>query len=213
MDLNGVFDAATQAAGSVAASQATNTNTPNSATAAENTAAAVDSTAVVYEKSKLSKAEASSKKTYTPNMEVVNKLKSQAQQRADQLQSLVDTLMKKQGETHAKANAFTSEFWTKFAASGQTVDELAVKQAQEDIAEGGYWSVGETSSRILDFAKAVTGGEPDKIDEMQAAFEKGFKQATRAWGTELPSISQDTYKAVMDGFDAWRKESGTEVEA
>lgn len=213
MDLNGVFDAATQAAGSVAASQATNTNTPNSATVAENTAAAVDSTAVVYEKSKLSKAEASSKKTYTPNMEVVNKLKSQAQQRADQLQSLVDTLMKKQGETHAKANAFTSEFWTKFAASGQTVDELAVKQAQEDIAEGGYWSVGETSSRILDFAKALTGGDPDKIDEMQAAFEKGFKQATRAWGTELPSISQDTYKAVMDGFDAWRKESGTEVEA
>ena len=36
---------------------------------------------------------------------------------------------------------------------------------------------------------------------MRKAFEKGFKQATKAWGQELPGISQDTYKAVEKMFD------------
>ena len=88
-----------------------------------------------------------------------------------------------------------------------------MKQAQEDIADGGYWSVKETSSRILDFAKALTGGDPDKIDEMEKAFEKGYKQATKEWGDELPSSSGETYKAVKEGFSQWRKEPGLEQEA
>ena len=36
---------------------------------------------------------------------------------------------------------------------------------------------------------------------MRQAFIKGYKQATKTWGRELPQISQDTYKAVMEKFD------------
>ena len=37
---------------------------------------------------------------------------------------------------------------------------------QKDIAEDGYWGVEKTSDRILDFAKALSGGDKDKADEL-----------------------------------------------
>lgn len=39
------------------------------------------------------------------------------------------------------------------------------------------------------------------MKQMQAAVEKGFKEATKSWGKELPDISNNTYDAVMKKFD------------
>ena len=36
---------------------------------------------------------------------------------------------------------------------------------------------------------------------MQAAMEKGFKKATKAWGGELPGICQETMAAANKLFD------------
>ena len=48
---------------------------------------------------------------------------------------------------------------------------------------------------------------------MQAAVEKGFKQATGAWGRELPSICKDTFDATNKLFDDYyaSKEEQTEI--
>ena len=43
--------------------------------------------------------------------------------------------------------------------------------------------------------------------EMLEAFKKGYKQAEEAWGGEVPEISQKTYDAVLEKFDAWKKEA------
>ena len=95
------------------------------------------------------------------------------------------------------------DMW-KFLAKGNFTVSADVKaQAQADIAEDGYWGVEQTSDRIVEFAKALTGGDTSKIEEMRAAFEKGFKAATGAWGSKLPSISNSTYDAVMKKFDEW----------
>ena len=91
-----------------------------------------------------------------------------------------------------------------------TVDPETKAQAQADIAEGGYWSVEETSKRILDFATAITGGDPSKLENMRDAFLKGYKQAEETWGGKLPEISQKTYDAVLKGFDEKAKEYGLE---
>ena len=61
-----------------------------------------------------------------------------------------------------------------------TVDADTIAQAKKDIAEDGYWGVEKTSDRILDFAKALSGGDKDKADELLNAFKKGFSQATGA---------------------------------
>lgn len=154
-------------------------------------------TGVVYEPSNESKAAASAKKTYTPNTELLNKLKADAEARAQQLRSLVEKMMAGQASTYGKA----TDMWQFLRSGNYTVDPATRLQAQADIAEDGYWGVTQTSDRIIDFANALTGGDPDKIEDMRAAFEKGYKQAEKTWGGSLPDISQRTYDAVMKKFD------------
>lgn len=193
MDVNGVT--------SSYATNSTPATTSTKSTAAVATDNASKDTAVVYESS----AKKSTGKTYTPNTAVVNQMKADAEARTSQLRSLVEELISKQGNSYSIGT--DSDMWKLLRSGNLTIDEAAKKQAQEDISENGYWGVSQTSSRILDFAKALSGGDPDKIDAMQKAFEKGFKQATKEWGDTLPSISQDTYKAVQEGFDKWREEA------
>jgi len=195
MSVNGVTS--TQAAA------AYNYTTPTESTTAgktESTRAESTNTAykdgAVYEPSK-SDAAASTKKTYKPDTQMINKLKADADARTQQLRSLVEKMMTGQAKTYGKAN----DIWSFLREGNYTVDPATRMQAQADIAEDGYWGVKQTSSRILDFATALTGGDPDKIEEMRAAFQKGYKQAEKTWGGKLPDISQQTYDAVMKGFD------------
>ncbi len=142
-------------------------------------------------------------KTYKQNTELINKMKADAEAHTKQLQNIVQQLMSKQTETFGIAN----DMW-KFLASGKfEVDAATKAQAQEDISEDGYWGVKQTSNRILDFATALTGGDPSKIEDMRKAFEKGYKQAEDTWGGELPEISKQTYDAVMAGFDKMAEEA------
>lgn len=155
---------------------------------------------VVYEKS--NDTNTVTKKT---NSALVAKLKADAEQRTSQLRSLVEKMMVQQGQTIGKAD----DMW-KFLAKGDfTVDAATKAQAQADIAEDGYWGVAQTSDRILDFAKALSGNDPDKADELLNAFKKGFGEATKSWGDKLPDISQRTYDAVVEKFNAWK--NGTAV--
>ena len=141
---------------------------------------------------------------YTQNTNLVNKMKADAEAHAKQLQSIVEKLMSQQGDTFNKANGI----WSVLASGNLKVDAATQAQAQKDIAEDGYWGVEQTSDRIIDFANALTGGDPDKIEEMREAFKKGYKQAEETWGGQLPDISQRTYDAVMEKFDKMAEEAG-----
>lgn len=152
----------------------------------------------------------SSSKTGKTNQALVAQMKADLEARTNQLKSLVEDMLSKQGNTFAIANYSEDEdgIW-KFLASGEyTVDEAAKIKAQEEISENGYWGVKQTSERIVSFAKALTGGDASKLEEMRDAFEKGFAAATKAWGKDLPEISNQTYDAVLKGFDEWAKEAG-----
>lgn len=178
---------------------------PAKTTTTDNTTTkAAEESGVVYEPSKTTATD-SAKKTYTPDTNLIAKLKADAAERTAQLESLVQKLMSNQGNAYGEA----TDMWQFLASGNYTVSEAAKAQAQADIAEDGYWGVNQTSDRILDMAKALTGGDPDKIEEMKSAFEKGFKAATKAWGKELPDISSQTYDAVMSKFDKWAEESAT----
>ena len=194
MNVNGITTT-TNAYTSTAAAK-TETAAKTSATTTTN------DTGVVYEPSNTT-ATNNTKKTYTQNIDLVNKLKADAEARTAQLRSLVEKLMAGQGNAIGTAD----DMWAFLRKGDFTVDAATKAQAQADIAEDGYWGVTATSDRILDFAKALTGGDPSKIEEMREAFEKGFKQATETWGGELPEISQKTYEAVLSKFDAWAAEA------
>ena len=178
------------------------TSAAASGTTSRNTAA--KDTGVIYEKSTDTKTSGVTKKTDTA---LVAKLKADAEERTSQLRSLVEKMMTKQGIAIGTAD----DMW-KFLAKGDfTVDAETKAQAEADIAEDGYWGVEQTSERILDFAKALSGNDPDKADLLLDAFKKGFKEATKTWGDELPDISKRTYDAVLEKFDKWKNGSSDDT--
>lgn len=204
MSVNGVTS--NQAINAYASYSATARKAEQAAENTQNTNQAED-TGVVYEPSREQSAD-SVKKTYTPDTKLINKLKADAEARTQQLRSLVEQMMGKQVNAYGQAN----DIWKFLAKGDYTVDPVTKAQAQADIAEDGYWGVNQTSDRIVQFATALTGGDPDKIEEMRAAFEKGFKQAEKTWGGKLPDISQRTYEAVMEKFDKLAADAGKVTE-
>ena len=130
---------------------------------------------------------------------IVSQLKSAAEQRQNQLISLVQKTLSGQAGTYGKATG--DDIWKTLAGGTFTVDAATKSQAQNDISEDGYWGVKQTSQRLFDFACALAGDDVDKMKEMQKALEKGFKLATQAWGKELPSICSDTINAANNLFE------------
>ena len=139
---------------------------------------------------------------------IVEQMKLDVEQRTAQLQDLVRNMM----YTQAGVSENGDDIW-KFLASGKYTVTPEVKQAAQDsIGKDGYWGVDQTSGRILSFAKALSGNDPQKADLMLDAFKKGYEKAMGAWGKELPDISKQTYDAVLEKFDKW-KNGTTEVPA
>ncbi|MCM1123141.1 MAG: hypothetical protein NC416_11205 [Eubacterium sp.] len=200
MSVNGVTGATNTYDAAYLANQTVAAKPAEENTSAEKAAEDKKDTGVVYEASK----DTGAKKTYTQNTNLVNKMKADAEAHAQQLQNIVQQLMTKQGQTYNNANGI----WSILSSGNFTVDAATKAQAEKDIAEDGYWGVQQTSDRIIDFATALTGGDPNKIEEMREAFKKGYKQAEKTWGGELPDISKRTYDAVMEKFDKMAEEAG-----
>ena len=205
MSVNGVTSSQAAAAYSYSATESVKADTKAAETAASKETSKSEETSadkgVVYEQSGAK--DNVGKTTYKPDTNLINKMKADADARTAQLRSLVEKMMTGQANTYGKAN----DIWSFLRSGNYTVDPATKAQAQADIAEDGYWGVNQTSDRIIDFAKALTGGDPDKIEDMRAAFEKGFKKAGKTWGGDLPDISQRTYDAVMEKFDQMAEEA------
>lgn len=158
--------------------------------------------AAVYEKQQ----ESSPVTNYTINKmtkeqraSLVEKLKEDQAARQQSLVELAQSMITKQSHTFVIASE--DDVW-KFLASGDyTVDAETKAKAQEDISEDGYYGVKQTSQRLFDFACALAGDDVDKMKEMQAAIEKGYKKAEKTWGKELPEICQQTLDATNKMFD------------
>ena len=104
-------------------------------------------------------------------------------------------------------------------ASRFALPEVATnaEDAAKAIAPGGDWSVDAVSSRIFDLATAIAGNDPERLSQMRAAVEEGFKQAGLTWKdatgqSKLPDISNQTYTEIMSRFDNRANElNGTSV--
>lgn len=180
------------------ASAATSTVATDSKASSKKTESSKNDTAagVIYEKGSSDKSSSSQK---TQNSALIAKMKADSDNRISQLRGIVEQMMSKQGAAIGKAD----DMWSFLAGGNFTVSADVKAQAQADIAEDGYWGVNQTSDRILDFAKALSGNDKSKAQELADAFKKGFDQATKAWGGKLPDISQQTYDKVLEKFDNW----------
>ena len=114
----------------------------------------------------------------------------------------VRDMLSKQG----KEVAIGEGIWKTLASGDFEVDAETQAAAKEAISENGYWGVKQTATRIVNFAKALVGGDPRRVECMREAFIKGFNAATETWGSALPDITNDTYDTAMKLFDDWAKE-------
>ena len=134
------------------------------------------------------------KKSAADRAAIVEQMKKDLANRKNQLSDLVSQMLSKQAGTSKLADLFTPDKLRNVSAED-------IAKAKDDISEDGYWGVKQTSQRLFDFASALAGDDVEKMKEMQAAMEKGFKQATKAWGQELPGICKDTLNAANKLFD------------
>ena len=169
------------------ATETSDTTSTTSSTKTENSA--------VYESS-------SKKLSKEDNAALIQKLKADTDARVSQLRSLVEKMFTKQGQK-VKDN---DSMWSMLASGNFTVDAETAAAAKAEISEDGYWGVNQTSDRIFEMAKALSGGDDAKMDKMLSAFKKGFQEATKSWGRSLPDISQKTYDAVLEKFKNYKSD-------
>ena len=88
---------------------------------------------------------------------------------------------------------------------GKTADisTMTPNEAQKLVGEDGYWGAKQTSDRIFQQAVGISGNDPTKIDKIKEGILKGFEMAKKAFGGELPAISQQTLEAVMKKLEDW----------
>ena len=177
------------------------TNKVNTTTEYDNASKATEASASSKSNSFSEKAAVYESSSKTDRSAIIAKMKQDSEARVSQLKSLVEQMFRKQGQVFNDADSM----WKALANGELEVDEETAAKAKEEISEDGYWGVKQTSERIFDFAMALSGGDKNTMEEMRAAFEKGFKEATGSWGKELPEISQKTYDAVQDKFDNYLK--------
>jgi hypothetical protein len=174
--------------------------------------------AATYEKG----AAATSAPTYTRDRAAIRELRIQDRAYIQSLQTLVSQLVSQvnqnsmsRGGNNFRLNPNNVEsYWDVLLDNGDgtfswhpdlspEARNALISKAQEDIGENGYYGVKQTSQRLLDFAKAITGGDPSKIEDMRKYIQKGFDEVERMFGGTLPQISYQTLAAVMQGLDEW----------
>lgn len=123
----------------------------------------------------------------------IDKMIQESNQKMENFKNLIRTLIEKQGGTVEAA--LTGKFTVK-------IDEATRLEAAEAISEDGEFGVAKTAERIVNFAKAISGGDVSKLKTLKDAIKKGFDEAEDILG-ELPEVSKETYKEIMRQLDQW----------
>lgn len=126
----------------------------------------------------------------------IDRIWKEAQRASESLRSLVEKLIRKQTEESDVFNVKVTVI-----VEGENITE-----AGNTFFDDEEWGVAAVSSRIVDFAKSLAGGDKSKISVLRDAIEQGFKAAEEAFGGELPEISKKTYDEVMKQLDNWEQE-------
>ncbi|MGN1349561.1 MAG: hypothetical protein ACI4VM_01015 [Anaerovoracaceae bacterium] len=127
----------------------------------------------------------------------------------------VDSLVQ---ENNQRMQDFTAKLMSMVSKKGETanakifglnlnVTQKDIEEAKASIEEGGQWSVGVVSDRIMNMAYALSGGDESKLSTLKNAVLEGFRQAgfDPDNRSSMPSITGETYDEILSRFDDWEK--------
>jgi hypothetical protein len=85
---------------------------------------------------------------------------------------------------------------------GKPITELSKEEASELVAEDGFFGVDKTSQRVANFVFNFSGDDLDILEKGREGIVKGFEDAQKMWGGELPEISHQTQAKTLELIDA-----------
>jgi len=168
--------------------------------------------AAVYEKSNPA---TTGTRTYSRDTVTLNDINAQVETKLSSLRLAVENLVAMQGVKSGESQGLSYDQimqkydgkLKEFYQNLQVDDDTRLK-AQQEISADGFWGVKQMSERTIEFAKAISGGDPSKIELLRKSIVEGYQAAEKAWGGELPEISKQTQEATLKGLDEWAREAG-----
>lgn len=85
---------------------------------------------------------------------------------------------------------------------GKPITELSQEEASDLVSEEGFFGITQTSQRVADFVFGFAGDDLDILEQGREGIVKGFEDAQKMWGDELPQISHDTQARTLELIDA-----------
>ena len=84
---------------------------------------------------------------------------------------------------------------------GKPITQLSAQEAKELISNEGFFGVEQTSERVSSFAINISNGDVELLKEAREGLVKGFEEAEKLWGGELPEISYETQEKTLELVD------------
>ena len=95
--------------------------------------------------------------------------------------------------------------------NGKSLNELTSDEANDLISENGFFGIANTADRIASFVLNGAGDDVEKLKASRDGVAKGFEDAKKIWGGELPEISQKTIEKTLETLDKKIAELGGNV--
>lgn len=95
--------------------------------------------------------------------------------------------------------------------NGKALGELSSDEASELVSENGFFGIANTADRIAGFVLNGAGDDVEKLKAGRDGVAKGFEDAKKIWGGELPEISQKTIEKTLETLDKKIAELGGNV--
>jgi|GEM_PF-145012 hydrogenase-4 component G len=85
--------------------------------------------------------------------------------------------------------------------TGKSITNLSQKEAAELVSDKGYFGIDNTANRISGFVINGAGDNLDKLKAGREGIQRGYEQAKKAWGGNLPEISEKTMTKALEAID------------
>ena len=85
---------------------------------------------------------------------------------------------------------------------GKPIMDLSPQEATDLVGENGFFGITQTSDRVSNFVFSFAGDDLEKLQKGRDGIVKGFEEANKMFGGNLPEISYKTQERTLALIDA-----------
>ncbi len=85
---------------------------------------------------------------------------------------------------------------------GKAITELSPEEAEELLDVEGFFGIEQTSNRVANFVFSFAGDDVELLKEGREGIIRGFEEAQKLFGNQLPEISFKTQEKTLELIDS-----------